>query len=317
MSIDQFAKRKSKNTLARFKIGYRRGETVLAWAMVSPWLAGFLFLTAFPMVASLVLSFMDWDMLSAPEWVGLANYEKLFFTDPLALHSLKITVIFSLASIPLNIIFGLAIAMLLNTNIRGLSVFRTVYYLPAILSGVAVAILWQWIFSTEFGLLNTALRLFGVEGPAWLGSKIWVIPAFVVMRLWSVGGGMVIYLAGLQAIPTDLYEAAEIDGANWWQRILRITLPMLSPTIFFQLITGVIFSMQIFTEIFIMTDGGPANSSLFYMLYLYRQAFQYFKMGYASALAWVFFVAILLLTIILFATAKFWVYYEAESDEEN
>ncbi len=317
MNMDQFAKRKSKNTLARFKIGYRRGETVLAWAMVSPWLAGFLFLTAFPMVASLVLSFMDWDMLSAPEWVGLANYEKLFFTDPLALHSLKITVIFSLASIPLNIVFGLAIAMLLNTNIRGLSVFRTVYYLPAILSGVAVAILWQWIFSTEFGLLNTALRLFGVEGPAWLGSKIWVIPAFVVMRLWSVGGGMVIYLAGLQAIPTDLYEAAEIDGANWWQRILRITLPMLSPTIFFQLITGVIFSMQIFTEIFIMTDGGPANSSLFYMLYLYRQAFQYFKMGYASALAWVFFVAILLLTIILFATAKFWVYYEAESDEGN
>ena len=308
---------KRKKSFPKIKVGYRRGETVLAWAMVSPWLAGFLLLTAFPMVASLALSFMDWDMLSAPKWVGLANYEKLFFTDPLALHSLKITVIFSLASIPLNIVFGLAIAMLLNTNIRGLSVFRTIYYLPAILSGVAVAILWQWIFSTEFGLLNTALRLFGIEGPAWLGSKIWVLPAFVIMRLWSVGGGMVIYLAGLQAIPTDLYEAAEIDGANWWQRILRITLPMLSPTIFFQLITGVIFSMQIFTETFIMTDGGPANASLFYMLYLYRQAFQYFKMGYASALAWVFFVAILLLTIILFATAKFWVYYEAESDEGN
>lgn len=308
---------KRKKPFPKIKIGYRRGETVLAWAMVSPWLAGFLLLTAFPMVASLALSFMDWDMLSAPKWVGLANYEKLFFTDPLALHSLKITVIFSLASIPLNIVFGLAIAMLLNTNIRGLSVFRTIYYLPAILSGVAVAILWQWIFSTEFGLLNTVLRLFGIEGPAWLGSKIWVLPAFVIMRLWSVGGGMVIYLAGLQAIPTDLYEAAEIDGANWWQRILRITLPMLSPTIFFQLITGVIFSMQIFTETFIMTDGGPANASLFYMLYLYRQAFQYFKMGYASALAWVFFIVILLLTIILFATAKFWVYYEAESDEGN
>ena len=308
---------KRKNSFPKIKIGYRRGETVLAWAMVSPWLAGFLLLTAFPMVASLALSFMDWDMLSAPKWVGLANYEKLFFTDPLALHSLKITIIFSLASIPLNIVFGLAIAMLLNTNIRGLSVFRTIYYLPAILSGVAVAILWQWIFSTEFGLLNTALRLFGVEGPAWLGSKIWVLPAFVIMRLWSVGGGMVIYLAGLQAIPTDLYEAAEIDGANWWQRILRITLPMLSPTIFFQLITGVIFSMQIFTEAFIMTDGGPANASLFYMLYLYRQAFSFFKMGYASALAWVLFVAILLLTVILFATAKFWVYYEAESDEGN
>lgn len=308
---------KRKKPFAKFKIGYRRGETALAWAMVSPWLAGFFLLTAFPMAASLALSFMDWDMLSPPRWAGLANYEKLFFIDPLALHSLKITVVFSLVSIPLNIVFGLAIAMLLNTNIRGLSVFRTIYYLPAILSGVAVAILWQWIFSTEFGLLNTALRLFGIEGPAWLGSKIWVIPAFVVMRLWSVGGGMVIYLAGLQAIPTDLYEAAEIDGANWQQRILRITLPMLSPTIFFQLITGVIFSMQIFTETFIMTNGGPANASLFYMLYLYRQAFQYFKMGYASALAWVFFVVILLLTLILFATAKFWVYYEAESDEDN
>ena len=308
---------KRKKPFAKFKIGYRRGETVLAWAMVSPWLAGFFLLTAFPMAASLALSFMDWDMLSPPRWAGLANYEKLFFIDPLALHSLKITVVFSLVSIPLNIVFGLAIAMLLNTNIRGLSVFRTIYYLPAILSGVAVAILWQWIFSTEFGLLNTALRLFGIEGPAWLGSKIWVIPAFVVMRLWSVGGGMVIYLAGLQAIPTDLYEAAEIDGANWQQRILRITLPMLSPTIFFQLITGVIFSMQIFTETFIMTNGGPANASLFYMLYLYRQAFQYFKMGYASALAWVFFAVILLLTLILFATAKFWVYYEAESDEDN
>ena len=308
---------KRKKPFPKIKIGYRRGETVLAWAMVSPWLAGFFLLTAFPMVASLALSFMDWDMLSPPQWAGLANYEKLFFIDPLALHSLKITVVFSLVSIPLNIVFGLAIAMLLNTNIRGLSVFRTIYYLPAILSGVAVAILWQWIFSTEFGLLNTALRLFGIEGPAWLGSKIWVIPAFVVMRLWSVGGGMVIYLAGLQAIPTDLYEAAEIDGANWQQRILRITLPMLSPTIFFQLITGVIFSMQIFTETFIMTNGGPANASLFYMLYLYRQAFQYFKMGYASALAWVFFVVILLLTLILFATAKFWVYYEAESDEDN
>jgi len=301
----------------RFRVSYQRGEILLAWAMVSPWLLGFFLLTAFPMIASLVISFFEWNILSAPKWVGLANYEKLFLIDPLPMHSLRITVIFSLASIPLNIVFGLAIAMLLNTNIRGLSVFRTIYYLPAILSGVAVAILWQWIFSSDFGLLNTALRVFGIEGPAWLGSKIWVLPAFVIMRLWSVGGGMVIYLAGLQAIPTDLYEAAEIDGANWWQRIFRITLPMLSPTIFFQLITGVIFTMQIFTETFIMTDGGPANASLFYLLYLYRQAFQNFKMGYASALAWVFFIAILLLTLVLFASAKFWVYYEAESAEDN
>ena len=157
--------------------------------------------------------------------------------------------------------------------------------------------------------------LFGIQGPAWLADRTWVIPSFVVMRLWSVGGGMVIYLAGLQSIPTDLYEAAEIDGANWWRRIRHITLPMLSPTIFFQLIVGVIFSMQIFTEAFIMTNGGPANASLFFILYLYRKAFQDFEMGYASALAWLLFVVILLFTLVLFRTAKTWVYYEGEANE--
>ncbi|MCY3799858.1 MAG: sugar ABC transporter permease, partial [Chloroflexi bacterium] len=232
-----------------------------------------------------------------------------------AMHSLKITVVFSAVSIPLNIVFGLAIAMLLNTNIRGLSTFRTIYYLPAILSGVAVALMWRWIFSSDFGLINAALNVVGIQGPAWLADRAWVIPSFVVMRLWSVGGGMVIYLAGLQSIPTDLYEAAEIDGANWWRRIRHITLPMLSPTIFFQLIVGVIFSMQIFTEAFIMTNGGPANASLFFILYLYRKAFQDFQMGYASALAWLLFVVILLLTLVLFRTAKSWVYYEGEANE--
>ena len=204
--------------------------------------------------------------------------------------------------------------MLLNTNIRGLSTFRTIYYLPAILSGVAVALMWRWIFSSDFGLINAALGVLGIQGPAWLADRAWIIPSFVVMRLWSVGGGMVIYLAGLQSIPTDLYEAAEIDGANWWKRIRHITLPMLSPTIFLQLIIGIIFSMQIFTEAFIMTNGGPANASLFFILYLYRKAFQDFQMGYASALAWLLFVVILAFTLILFRTAKYWVYYEGETE---
>ena len=291
----------------------KRHETILGWLMVSPWLIGFICLSALPMFASLIISFTEWDMLSKPEWVGFENYKTLFFEDPLALHSLNITILFTIVSIPLNIVFGLALAMLLNTSIRGLAIFRTIYYLPAILSGVAVALMWRWIFSSEFGLLNALLSMIGIEGPAWLTDRIWVLPSFVIMRLWSVGGGMIIYLAGLQSIPTNLYEAANIDGANWWHRTRFITLPMLSPTIFFQLIVGFIFSMQIFTEAFIMTNGGPADASLFYLLYLYRQAFQYFDMGYASALAWVLFVVILVLTIILFKTGKSWVYYELDT----
>ena len=291
----------------------KRHETILGWLMVSPWLIGFICFSALPMLASLIISFTEWDMLSKPEWVGFENYKTLFFEDPLALHSLNITILFTIVSIPLNIVFGLALAMLLNTSIRGLAIFRTIYYLPAILSGVAVALMWRWIFSTEFGLLNALLSMIGIEGPAWLTDRIWVLPSFVIMRLWSVGGGMIIYLAGLQSIPTNLYEAANIDGANWWHRTRFITLPMLSPTIFFQLIVGFIFSMQIFTEAFIMTNGGPADASLFYLLYLYRQAFQYFDMGYASALAWVLFIVILVLTIILFKTGKSWVYYELDT----
>ena len=291
----------------------KRHETILGWLMVSPWLIGFICFSALPMFASLIISFTEWDMLSKPEWVGFDNYKTLFFEDPLALHSLNITILFTIVSIPLNIVFGLALAMLLNTSIRGLAIFRTIFYLPAILSGVAVALMWRWIFSTEFGLLNALLSMIGIEGPSWLTDRIWVLPSFVIMRLWSVGGGMIIYLAGLQSIPTNLYEAANIDGANWWHRTRFITLPMLSPTIFFQLIVGFIFSMQIFTEAFIMTNGGPADASLFYLLYLYRQAFQYFDMGYASALAWVLFVVILVLTIILFKTGKSWVYYELDT----
>ena len=199
------------------------------------------------------------------------------------------------------------------TKIRGLAILRTIYYLPAILAGVAVALLWRWIFSPDFGLLNLALSQIGIQGPAWLSDRTWVMPSFVLMSLWGVGGSMVIYLAGLQGIPTDLYEAADMDGANWFRRIINITLPMLSPVIFFQLIMGIIHAMQIFTQAFIMTNGGPANASLFYMLYLYRQAFQYFNMGYASALAWVLFVCILLLTLLIFRTASSWVYYEAET----
>ena len=211
------------NKLFTNNISKEKRETILGWVMVSPFLIGFVFLTAIPMIASFVISFSEWDMLSNPEWIGFDNYKKLFFEDALALHSLNITILFTIVSIPLNILFGLALAMLLNTSIRGLAIFRTIFYLPAILSGVAVALMWRWIFSTEFGLLNALLSMIGIEGPAWLTDRIWVLPSFVIMRLWSVGGGMIIYLAGLQSIPTNLYEAANIEGANWWHRTRFIT----------------------------------------------------------------------------------------------
>lgn len=299
--------------MTNFKLTYRSGESLLGWAMASPWLVGFIIFTAGPMMASLWLAGTNWDLLSSPEWIGLANFQKMIWEDELPLHALRITVLYALMALPLHLLFGVSLAMLLNTNIRGLAILRTIYYLPAILAGVAVALLWRWIFSAEFGLLNLALSWVGIQGPAWLADRTWVLPSFVVMSLWSVGGSMVIYLAGLQAIPTDLYEAAEIDGANWLHRILNITLPMLSPVIFFQLVMGIIQAMQIFTQAFIMTNGGPANASLFYMLYLYRQAFQFFNMGYASALAWILFLCILLLTLLIFRTASTWVYYEAET----
>ena len=295
------------------KLTYRTQESILGWLMASPWIVGFLIFTAGPMLASLVLAAMKWDLMSPPEWVGLANLKKLFLEDPLPIHALKVTATYAGAAIPLQLVIGISLAMLLNTRIRGQAVFRTVYYLPAILSGVAVALLWRWIFQPDFGLLNMALSFVGVDGPNWLMDRTWVLPSFTIMSLWGVGGSMVIYLAGLQGIPTDLYEAAEIDGANRWHRIRYVTLPMLSPVIFFQLIMGIIGAMQIFTNAYIMTNGGPANASLFYMLYIYRQGFHYFHMGYASALAWVLFICILLLTLLVFRTASSWVYYEVET----
>lgn len=291
---------------------FRMSENMLGWLMVSPWLIGFVIFTAGPMIASLVLAGMDWDLLSAPEWVGAANVRAMLGEDPLPAQALKITLLYALGSLPLHLFFGLALAMLLNTGVSGLSFLRTIYYLPAVLSGVAVALLWRWIFSPEFGLINMALATVGITGPGWLTDRTWVLPAFIIMSLWSVGGSMVIYLAGLQGIPTELYEAADIDGALWYHRILYVMLPMMSPVIFFQLVMGIIQAMQVFTNAYIMTNGGPANASLFYMLYLYRQAFQYFNMGYASALAWGLFICILALTVLVFRSSALWVYYEGE-----
>lgn len=290
----------------------RRQENILGWLLVSPFIIGFMVFTAGPMLVSLILSFTKWNLLSSPEFVGLKNYSEMLTGDKLVWHSLKVTLYFALGSIPLRIILGLAVAMLLNNSVKALSVFRTIYYLPAVLSGVAVAMLWRWIFSPDFGLLNTGLSFLGIKGPNWLMSRQWVIPSFILMSLWEVGGSMVIYLASLQGIPTSLYEAATIDGAGWWHRTRYITLPMMSPVILFQLIIGIIGAFRFFEAAYLMTDGGPANASLFFMLYLYRQAFQYFNMGYASALAWLLFFIVLILSLLVLRSSPAWVYYETE-----
>jgi multiple sugar transport system permease protein len=287
-----------------------RRENVEGWLFASPWIIGFVVFTAGPMVASAVLAFTRWDLISEPQWAGLANFRRLFVTDPLALHALKVTTVYAAVSVPLHIAGGVAVALLLNANVRGQQWYRTIYYLPAVLSGVAVALLWRWVFSPDFGLMNYVLSLVGITGPMWLADPAWAMPSLVIMSLWHLGAGMVIYLAGLQGIPTELYEAAEVDGANGWHRFWRITLPLMSPVIFFQLIIGVIRSLQVFTEAYVLTSGGPRDATLFYMLYLYQNAFQFFRMGYAAALAWVLFFYILVLTLLMFRGSQLWVHYE-------
>jgi multiple sugar transport system permease protein len=279
------------------------------YLFISPWIVGFLVFTAGPMLASLFFSFTQYDIAHPPKWIGLDNYNTMVHTD-LFWKSLGVTTYYSLVSVPLGIVISLAIALLLNQRVRGMAFFRTIFYTPAVVSGVAVSLLWLWMFDAQFGLINWGLSFLGIQGPQWLLDENSVIPALIIMSLWGIGGGIVIYLAGLQGIPTELYEAAAIDGANGWRKFRNITLPMMSGVIFFNLIIGIINSFQIFTQAYIMTGGGPHYASLFYVLYLYQNAFQYFNMGYASALAWVLFLIVLGITLAVFKSSGRWVYYE-------
>lgn len=289
----------------------RKRESIEGYLFVAPLLVGLIVFTAGPMLASLAISFCKYDIFSAPKFIGLGNYRELF-RDPLFWQSLKVTAIYSFVSVPLGLTLGLAVAILMNQKIRGIAIFRTIYYLPAVVSGVAVALLWIWIFDPSYGLGNVVLRAFGLPPIAWLSDTRTALPSLILMSLWGVGGGMVIYLAGLQSVPQHLYEAASLDGANVVQKFRHVTIPMLTPVIFYNLIMGIIGSFQVFTQAFVMTNGGPVNSTLFYVLYLFRQAFNYFHMGYASAMAWVLFVIILVLTMLVFKSSAMWVYYEGE-----
>ncbi|MBV7336369.1 sugar ABC transporter permease [Chloroflexi bacterium TSY] len=292
----------------------QRNEEIAGWLFAMPWILGFALFTAGPMLASGVFAFTKYNLLSPLEWIGLENFQTAFTNDSLVWQSLRVTSIYSFVSVPLQIVFGLIVALFLNASIRGLQYYRTIYYLPSVLSGVAVALLWRWIYAPNYGLINAFLARFGIEGPGWLGDARWALTALIGMSLWHVGGGIVIYLAGLQGVPTELYEAAEVDGAGWWPRFWQITIPMITPVLFYQLIVGVITALQTFTQVLIMTNGGPHDATLFYVLYLYRNAFQFFKMGYASVLAWILFVYIFLLTLLVYRSSDFWVFYSGEGD---
>ena len=291
------------------RIRQRTREAIEGYLFVAPAVLGFFLFTLFPMVASLGLSFTEYNLLSSPRWIGLDNYADLA-QDEFFWRSLRITLTYAVVGLPLTMVLALAVALLLNQRVPGITVWRSLYILPSVISGAAVVVLWRWLFNPEFGLLNVMLDGVGVQGPNWLGSTKWALPSLVLVGLWGFGGTMLVFLAGLQGVPGELYEAVEVDGGNAWHKFRNVTLPMLSPVILFNLVIGLIFAFQFFTEAYGLTDGGPENSTLVYLLYLYRNAFQYFQMGYASAMAWVLFLLVLLLTVAIFRSTPMWVHYE-------
>ncbi|HNZ02327.1 MAG TPA: sugar ABC transporter permease [Anaerolineaceae bacterium] len=288
-----------------------RKEALSFYIAISPWLVGFLLFTAGPMAISLLTSFTDWDLLTDPLWVGLDNYRNLA-TDPLFIQSIKVTLAYTAAYVPLDLAGGLLLALLVRPQFRGIGVFRTIFYLPTVFSGVAFVVVWLWMLNPNGGLINLALGWFGIEGPRWLLDPKYSLWALVMMSFWGWGRSMALYLGGMQSIPGELYEAAAMDGAGSVRQFFAVTLPLLSPTIFFNLVLSVIATFQSFTSAFVATNGGPLDSTLFLVLYIYRQAFEFFHMGYAAALAWVLFAIVLVLTLLLLRSQKFWVFYLGE-----
>jgi len=289
-------------------------EALWGYTFITPWILGMIFFVGGPIIASFVLAFFDWDLISPAKFVGLKNFAFMFTRDPRFLKSLWNTIYFTIFSVPLGIVGSVIVALLMNQKWKTVRGLRTIYYLPSVTAGVASSIIWMMIFNPDFGLINSGLALLGIQGPKWLSSELWAKPAFIIMSLWGVGGNMIIYLAGLQGIPRQLYEAAEIDGAGMWDKFKFITIPMLTPIIFFNLILSIVGSFQVFTQAYVMTggQGSPADSTLFYVLYLYQVAFKFHKMGYAAALALILFVIILVCTMLQFRFAGGWVHYEGE-----
>ncbi|MBS4178452.1 sugar ABC transporter permease [Bacillus sp. FJAT-49731] len=280
------------------------------WIFISPWVIGFVFFVGGPIIASLFLSFTEYNVIEPPSFTGMKNFSTLF-NDKLFYKSLTVTAYYVVLNVPFTIIAGLAFAVMLNQKVKGQAFFRTMYYAPSVISGVSVAFLWSWLLNPDFGIVNGFLNdFFGIDGPGWFTDSKTVIPSMVLMQLTGIGGTMVIFLASLQSLPTELYEAAEIDGASRWKQFIKITVPIISPVILFNSIMSIIASFQIFTQAYIITKGGPDWMSYFYVLYLFDTAFGQFRMGYASAQAWILFIIIFSFTMLSLWASRKLVHYE-------
>lgn len=292
----------------------RKKEATLGYLFVSPWIIGFLLFGLYPIIVSLYYSVCRFDVLRIPKFVALDNYIELISSDPYFWKSIWNTVFYTVIRTPLCILGSLLLAVLVNNAVRGIKFFRTVYFIPSIVTGVVLSTLWLWLLNPQYGLINSFLAFFGIHGPLWLQSPQWSKPAMIIMSLWSIGGGrMLVFLAALKGIPDQLYEVIDIDGGGWWTKFIHVTIPLVSPVIFLWTVLEVIFSFQVFTEAYVMTKGGPLNSTLFYNLYLYFKAFDDYSMGYASALAWLLLVIVLLVTLLQFKIGQKVVYYEGGS----
>ncbi|MEI7635363.1 MAG: sugar ABC transporter permease [bacterium] len=296
------------------KSAIKRRDQINGMLFTSPVIVGLLLFTGYPILASLYYSFCNFPGLRPPVWIGMGNYLQLI-KDPLVTKSLLNTAAYAAGSVPAGIAVAFVLALLLNQPVRGIAVFRTIFYLPSIVPAVASSVLWLWVFNPQYGLLNGVLGLFGINGPGWMADPVWAKPALIIMSTWGVGGTMIIFLAGLQDVPREMYEAAEIDGASDLQQTAHITLPFMSPHIFFAFIMGLIGASQYFTQAYIMTGGAgsPANSTLFFAMYLFQNAFHFFKMGYACAMAWLLFLLTLIATIVVFKSTARYVYYQGDN----
>ena len=298
--------------MINFKLNkFNKQQAIFGILFMMPWFIGFIIFGLYPMIMSVYYSLCRYDVLRIPQFIGLGNYQKLIFEDPYFWTSISNTLIYTVLRVPLCIIGSLLLAVLVNNAVRGVKLFRTIYFIPSIVTGVVLSVVWLWMFNPQFGLINSFLAYMGIPGPLWLLDPNWSKPSMVLMSVWSIGGGrMLVFLAALQGIPKHLYEAVDIDGGGWWAKFRNVTVPMLSPVIFLWSVLEIIFSLQVFVEAYIMTQGGPLNSTMFYNLYLYNKAFNDFEMGYASALAWLLLIISLIITVIQCRISKRWVHYD-------
>jgi len=304
LSLSQVRGKERRKELRRLAVGL---------LFVSPWLVHFLVFELWPMLASIYYSLTAYSVLKPPVFIGLENYAVLFTDDPRFATTIYNTVYYTIGAVGVGTLTAIMLALLLNMKIRGQAIYRTVIYLPSVVPVVASAIVFLWFLNPQYGVLTSILRTFGLPTVGWLSDPVWAKPSLIMLALWGIGGAVVIYLAGLQDVPAELYEAADIDGAGAWSKFWNVTLPILSPVILYNVIVGIIGAMQVFAQIYILTAGGPADSTMMYAYYLYITAFQFFKMGYASAMAWILFLIVFAATVVVFRTSARWVYYGGET----